>query len=73
MELAKAKLLLLLASKGIGKAIAEELAKRRPRVICACGQALLTEVAAAIRQQSDTQVLPVSADLSTLDGGYGLW
>ena len=57
------------ASKGIGKAIAEELAKEGVRVvICARGQALLTEVATAIRQQSDTQVLPVSADLSTLDG-----
>ena len=35
------------ASKGIGKAIAEELAKEGVRVvICARGQALLTEVAA---------------------------
>jgi NAD(P)-dependent dehydrogenase (short-subunit alcohol dehydrogenase family) len=57
------------ASKGIGKAIAEELAKEGVHVvICARGQALLEKVAVAIRQQSDTQILPVSADLSSLEG-----
>ena len=57
------------ASKGIGKAIAQELAQEGVRVIlCARGQALLEEVAVAIRQQTDTQVLPVPADLSSLDG-----
>jgi 3-oxoacyl-[acyl-carrier protein] reductase len=57
------------ASKGIGKAIAQELAQEGVHVIlCARGQALLEEVALAIRQQTDTQVLPVPADLSSLDG-----
>jgi 3-oxoacyl-[acyl-carrier protein] reductase len=57
------------ASKGIGKAIAQELAREGVQVIlCARGQALLEEVALAIRQQTDTQVLPVPADLSSLEG-----
>jgi NAD(P)-dependent dehydrogenase (short-subunit alcohol dehydrogenase family) len=57
------------ASKGIGKAIAQELAQEGVHVIlCARGQALLEEVALTIRQQTDTQVLPVAADLSSLDG-----
>jgi 3-oxoacyl-[acyl-carrier protein] reductase len=57
------------ASKGIGKAIAEELAREGVNLaICARSQASLEDVASAIRQQSDTQVLPVPADLSTLEG-----
>jgi 3-oxoacyl-[acyl-carrier protein] reductase len=57
------------ASKGIGKAIAQELAQEGVHVIlCARGQALLEEVALAIRQQTDTQVLAVPADLSSLEG-----
>jgi 3-oxoacyl-[acyl-carrier protein] reductase len=57
------------ASKGIGKAIAQELAQEGVHVIlCARGQALLEEVALAIRQQTDTQVLAVPADLSNLEG-----
>jgi 3-oxoacyl-[acyl-carrier protein] reductase len=57
------------ASKGIGKAIAQELAHEGVHVIlCARGQALLEEVALAIRQQTDTQVLAVPADLSSLEG-----
>jgi 3-oxoacyl-[acyl-carrier protein] reductase len=57
------------ASKGIGKAIAQELAQEGVHVIlCARGQALLEEVALAIRQQTDTRVLAVPADLSSLEG-----
>lgn len=57
------------ASKGIGKAIAEELAREGVHVaLCARSAAALTEVAQAIRQQYDVQALPVASDLSTLAG-----
>jgi NAD(P)-dependent dehydrogenase (short-subunit alcohol dehydrogenase family) len=57
------------ASKGIGKAIAEALAAEGVHLaLCARGQSLLEEVAAALRQRTDVQVLPVAADLSTLAG-----
>lgn len=57
------------ASKGIGKAIAEELAAEGVSLaLCARGEALLADVAAAIRERHDVTVLPVAADLSTLEG-----
>lgn len=57
------------ASKGIGKAIAEDLASEGVSLaLCARGEALLEEVAAAIRERHDVTVLPVAADLSTLEG-----
>ena len=56
------------ASKGIGKAIAEELAAEVHVALCARSAAVLTEVAEALRQRTDVQALPVPADLSTLDG-----
>ncbi|GIX49328.1 MAG: short-chain dehydrogenase [Candidatus Tectimicrobiota bacterium] len=57
------------ASKGIGRAIAEEFAAEGVHLaLCARGQALLQEVAAALQRQHDVQVLPVAADLSTLAG-----
>src|SRR5262245_26689611 len=57
------------ASKGIGKAIAEALAAEGVHLaLCARGQPLLEEVAAALQQRTDVQVLPVAADLSTLTG-----
>lgn len=57
------------ASKGIGKAIAEELAAEGVHLaLCARSAALLSEVAQTIRQRTDVQVLPVATDLSTLDG-----
>jgi NAD(P)-dependent dehydrogenase (short-subunit alcohol dehydrogenase family) len=57
------------ASKGIGKAIAEALAAEGVNLaLCARGQALLAEVAATLQQHTDVQVLPVAADLSTLEG-----
>ena len=57
------------ASKGIGQAIAEELAAEGVHVVlCARSAVVLTEVAQAMRQRTDVQVLPVPADLSTLDG-----
>lgn len=57
------------ASKGIGKAIAEELAAEGVSLaLCARGEALLAEVAAAIRERYDVTALPVASDLSTLEG-----
>jgi len=57
------------ASKGIGKAIAEELAPEGVHIaLCARSAAVLTEVAEALRQRTDIQALPVPADLSSLDG-----
>ena len=57
------------ASKGIGKAIAEALATEGVNLaLCARGQALLSEVAATLQRRTDVQVLPVAADLSTLEG-----
>src|SRR5437870_374069 len=57
------------ASKGIGKAIAEELAAEGVHLaLCARNAALLTEVVQTIRQHTDVQILPVATDLSTLDG-----
>lgn len=57
------------ASKGIGKAIAEALAAEGVHlVLCARGYPLLQEVAAALQQRTDVQVLPVAADLSTQEG-----
>src|SRR5947209_20413484 len=57
------------ASKGIGKAIAEELAAEGVHIaLCARSAAVLTEVAEALRQRTDIQALPVPADLSSLDG-----
>jgi NAD(P)-dependent dehydrogenase (short-subunit alcohol dehydrogenase family) len=57
------------ASKGIGKAIAEALAAEGVNLaLCARDQALLAEVAATLQRRTDVQVLPVAADLSTLEG-----
>jgi 3-oxoacyl-[acyl-carrier protein] reductase len=57
------------ASKGIGKAVAEELASEGVNLaICARGRVLLEEVAMAIHQQTDVQVFPVATDLSTIAG-----
>jgi 3-oxoacyl-[acyl-carrier protein] reductase len=57
------------ASKGIGKAIAEELAAEGVSLaLCARGQQLLTDIATTLHQRTDVQVLPFAADLSTLEG-----
>jgi 3-oxoacyl-[acyl-carrier protein] reductase len=57
------------ASKGIGQAIAEAFAAEGVNLaLCARHQALLDTVAASIHHQTDVQVLPVAADLSTLTG-----
>lgn len=57
------------ANQGIGKAIAEELGAEGVRLaICSRGEALLQEVATCIRQAHDVDVLPIAADLSTIDG-----
>jgi 3-oxoacyl-[acyl-carrier protein] reductase len=57
------------ASKGIGKAIAAALAAEGVNLaLCARGQALLAEVATVLQRRTDVQVLPVVADLSTLEG-----
>ena len=61
------------ASKGIGKAIAESLAAEGVNLaICARGADLLESVAEGLQQRHDVRVLPVSADLSSLDGVQGL-
>lgn len=61
------------ANQGIGRAIAEELGAEGVRLaICARGMDMLQEVATSIREQFDVDVLPVSADLSTLDGVQAL-
>lgn len=57
------------ASKGIGKAIAEELAAEGVHLaLAARSQDVLTDVAQTLRQQTDVQVLPIAVDLSTLAG-----
>ncbi len=57
------------ASMGIGQAIAEELAAEGVRLaLCSRGGPRLHDVATALRQQHDVDVLPVAADLSTLAG-----
>lgn len=57
------------ANQGIGKAIAEALGAEGVRLaICARGKDLLQHVAASIRQEHDVDVLPVAADLSTMEG-----
>ena len=57
------------ASKGIGKAIAEALAAEGVNLaLCARGGDLLETVAENLQQGHDVRVLPVSADLSSLDG-----
>lgn len=57
------------ASKGIGKAIAEALAAEGVNLaLCARGADLLEAVAEDLQQRHDVRVLPVSTDLSSLDG-----
>ena len=57
------------ASKGIGKAIAEELAREGVHIaLCARGAEALAELARGLRQQHDIQALPVAGDLSSLEG-----
>ena len=61
------------ASKGIGKAVAEALAAEGVNLaLCARGADLLETVAEDLQQRYDARVLPVSADLSSLDGVRGL-
>ena len=57
------------ASKGIGKAIAEGLAAEGVNLaLCARGADLLEAVAEDLQQRHDVRVLPVGADLSSLEG-----
>jgi 3-oxoacyl-[acyl-carrier protein] reductase len=57
------------ASLGIGRAIVDEFAAEGVHMaLCARGKPLLEEVATTIQQQYDVRVLPIAADLSTLDG-----
>lgn len=57
------------ASKGIGKAIAEALAAEGVNLaLCARGADLLEATAEELQQRHDVRVLPVSVDLSSLDG-----
>ena len=56
-------------SKGIGKAIAEEMAAEGARlVICARGKDMLEKAAAEIHEKTEAEVFPVAADLSGLEG-----
>ncbi|MEO7457227.1 MAG: SDR family NAD(P)-dependent oxidoreductase, partial [Gemmatimonadaceae bacterium] len=57
------------ASRGLGRAVAEELAREGASlVICARGGDALRETASAIRAASGMTVVDVEADLSTRDG-----
>jgi len=57
------------ASRGIGKAISQELAAEGVHlVLCARGEERLSSVADAIKENNRIQVLPVPTDLSTIDG-----
>ena len=56
-------------SKGIGKAIAEEMAAEGARlVICARDKDMLEMAAAEIHEKTEAEVFPVAADLSGLEG-----
>jgi len=53
------------SSKGLGRAVAEELAAEGAHlVMCARGKETLDETAAAIRQQSGVKVVAIAADVS---------
>jgi len=57
------------ASKGLGRAVAEELATEGARVlICARGRDALDGARDAIRDRTRAEVVAVVADLSTVDG-----
>lgn len=57
------------ASRSIGKAIAEQLAAEGVNLaLCARGEELLNQVAMEIRRRSGVEVMPVVADLTTLEG-----
>jgi NAD(P)-dependent dehydrogenase (short-subunit alcohol dehydrogenase family) len=57
------------ASEGIGGAVARKLAEEGVRVaICARTEATLKETAAAITRTTGMDVVPIPADLRTLDG-----
>jgi 3-oxoacyl-[acyl-carrier protein] reductase len=57
------------ASRGIGKAISQELAAEGVHlVLCARGEERLSAVADAIKTNNLIDVLPVPTDLSTIDG-----
>lgn len=57
------------ASKGLGRAIAEELAREGARVaMCSRGEAAITAAAEEIARSTKGTVLPVAADVSTREG-----
>ena len=57
------------ASRGLGRAVAEELAREGVHlVICARGAAVLSEAAARIRELTGARVSEVVADLSEAEG-----
>lgn len=57
------------ASKGLGRAVAEELAREGVRVVlCARGAEILRATAHEIAQATGAEVHPVAADLATAEG-----
>jgi 3-oxoacyl-[acyl-carrier protein] reductase len=57
------------SSRGLGRAVAEELAREGAAlVLCARGDVALQEAAAAIRGASDVPVEAIAADLGTAEG-----
>lgn len=59
------------SSRGIGKAIALELAREGCRIcLCARGAAALSQAAEEVRSQTGAEVLEIAADVSTPEGAH---
>src|SRR4051812_31183806 len=69
LELTDKVAIVAAASKGLGRAIAQELANEGARVvICARGEAALNRARDEIAQRASGKVHAVVADVATLDG-----